>query len=90
MKTKSKRTVRRVGSGRMVSQIDACPVCRVPWTNHIGIIGTCDTVQKLRALLRKYRRGISEVLRDNAHLADGEDCTLIKLKRLLANAGDVP
>jgi hypothetical protein len=62
-----------------------CPVCRVPWTNHIGIIGTCETVQKLRAMLRKYRRGISEVLRENAHLADGEDCTLIKLKRLMAN-----
>jgi hypothetical protein len=28
-------------------------------------------------------RGIKEVLEDNRHLADGDDCTLIKLKKLL-------
>ena len=35
-----------------------------------------------------YEQAIRETLEDNGHLSDGEDCTLIKLKRVLsANAG---
>lgn len=30
-----------------------------------------------------YERAIRETLEDNLHLADGDDCTLIKLKRVL-------
>lgn len=33
--------------------------------------------------LSELVEGIREVLMDNLHLADGEDCTLIKLKRLI-------
>ena len=34
-----------------------------------------------------YEQAIRETLEDNRHLADGENCTLIKLKRVLsANA----
>jgi len=33
--------------------------------------------------LSELIQGIREVLMDNLHLADGEDCTLIKLKRLI-------
>lgn len=29
----------------------------------------------------RYRAAIEETLEENRHLADGEDCTLIKLKR---------
>ena len=31
-----------------------------------------------------YEQAIRETLEDNGHLADGEDCTLIKLKRVLS------
>ncbi len=31
-----------------------------------------------------YEAAIRETLADNAHLADGDDCTLIKLKRVLS------
>jgi len=33
--------------------------------------------------LSELVEGIREVLMDNLHLADGEDCTLIKLKQLI-------
>jgi hypothetical protein len=32
-----------------------------------------------------YEQAIRETLADNGHLADGEDCTLIKLKRVLSD-----
>ena len=31
-----------------------------------------------------YEQAIRETLEDNRHLADGENCTLIKLKRVLS------
>jgi len=35
-----------------------------------------------------YETAIRETLDENAHLADGDDCTLVKLNRVLsANAG---
>lgn len=40
-------------------------------------------VVELRAEVERLRAGIGECLRTNAHLADGEDCTLISLKRCL-------
>ena len=36
---------------------------------------------QLRAEVERLRAGIEECLHTNAHLADGEDCTLIELKR---------
>jgi 16S rRNA C1402 (ribose-2'-O) methylase RsmI len=33
--------------------------------------------------LKELIEGIDEVLEDNRHLADGENCTLIKLKKLV-------
>lgn len=33
--------------------------------------------------VRRLRRGIRECLRENAHLADGNNCTLAGIKRLL-------
>ena len=33
--------------------------------------------------LQELVDGIKEVLMDNLHLADGEDCTLLKLKKLI-------
>ena len=38
---------------------------------------------QLRAEVERLRAGIAECLHTNGHLADGEDCTLIGLKRCL-------
>jgi hypothetical protein len=34
--------------------------------------------------LAELRDAVAQTLRENAHLADGENCTLIRLKRALA------
>jgi hypothetical protein len=46
-----------------------------------GIANMCivEAAQRLEELVK----GITEVLYDNRHLADGEDCSLIKLKKLI-------
>lgn len=36
--------------------------------------------------IERLHEGIQKCLCDNAHLADGEDCTLIELKRLVGPA----
>lgn len=41
--------------------------------------------ERAEAEVERLRAGIGECLRANAHLADGEDCTLIGLKRCLHN-----
>ena len=41
---------------------------------------------QLRAEVERLRAGIEECLHTNAHLADGEDCTLIGLKRCLRDS----
>ena len=38
---------------------------------------------QLRAEVARLRAGIADCLSENGHLADGEDCTLIGLKRCL-------
>lgn len=50
----------------------------------------CSCVPILRKLLKdaererdKYKNAILECLEENCHLADGEDCTLIGLKKAL-------
>ncbi len=45
------------------------------WRPHVSV---------LSAEVRRLRAVIAETLRDNAHLADGEDCTLINLRRAIA------
>jgi regulator of replication initiation timing len=42
-------------------------------------------VERLRAEVERLRAGIAACLDTNGHLADGEDCTLIGLKRCLHN-----
>lgn len=46
-----------------------------------GVANACIAEGALR--LSELVEGIKEVLMDNLHLADGEDCTLIKLKKLI-------
>jgi hypothetical protein len=40
--------------------------------------------------VERLRAGIGECLRANAHLADGEDCTLIGLKHCLHDPASAP
>ncbi len=40
-------------------------------------------IQEAALRLMELTKGIKEVLEENRHLADGENCTLIKLKRLV-------
>ena len=47
---------------------------------------TAGGVADLRAEVERLRAGIEECLHTNAHLADGEDCTLIGLKRCLRDS----
>jgi hypothetical protein len=41
----------------------------------------CRSLEDELAILRQ---AVAQTLRENAHLADGENCTLIRLKRALA------
>ena len=54
-----------------------------------------DRAESAEREVERLRAGIGECLRTNGHLADGEDCTLIGLKRCLrdpaareSNGGD--
>lgn len=48
------------------------------------------TVEALRARVAELEGAISETLSENAHLADGDVCTLIKLKRAAKAPGEFP
>ena len=56
----------------------ACPVCLVSAL-------TAERAE-LRAEVARLRAGIEVCLRTNAHLADGENCTLIDLKHCLRDS----
>ena len=43
-----------------------------------------DLARELEDELAALRDAVAQTLRENAHLADGENCTLIRLKRALA------
>ena len=42
-----------------------------------------DSNIRLETEIKRLREGVMDCLHTNRHLADGEDCTLIGLKRLL-------
>jgi len=44
---------------------------------------TPDIIDDAIAEIIKLRTAIRETLEDNGHLADGENCTLIKLKKAI-------
>jgi hypothetical protein len=46
-----------------------------------GVANACIAEGALR--ISELIQGIEEVLIDNCHLADGDNCTLIKLKKLI-------
>jgi hypothetical protein len=46
-----------------------------------GVANAC--IAEAAARLYELVEGIKVVLNENSHLADGEDCTLIKLKKLI-------
>jgi hypothetical protein len=45
---------------------------------------------RAEAEVKRLRAGVEECLRTNAHLADGEDCTLIGLKHCLHDPAAAP
>ena len=46
-----------------------------------GVANAC--ISEAASRISELTAGIREVLLDNLHLADGENCTLIKLKKLI-------
>ena len=51
-----------------------------------GRLTNGELVERCRSLaaeVQRLRGGVAECLRQNAHLADGDDCTLRSLKALL-------
>ena len=55
----------------------SCDECN---DRYAALAAECD---QLRAEAERLRAGIGECLRQNGHLADGDNCTLIGLKRCL-------
>ena len=55
------------------------------WAAHYLAQSIADKAraERAEAEVGRLRAGIAECLRTNGHLADGEDCTLISLKRCL-------
>jgi hypothetical protein len=47
-----------------------------------GVANACILEAAVR--IKTLVEGIREVLTENLHLADGEDCTLLKLKKLIS------
>jgi len=46
-----------------------------------------DAREKAEAEIERLKTAIRETLADNGHLADGDNCTLIKLKQALERTG---
>lgn len=61
----------------------ACEACDEPTAFEVRQLRA--RAERAEAEVERLRAGIGECLRANAHLADGEDCTLIGLKRRLRN-----
>jgi hypothetical protein len=61
--------------------IEALEILVVEMDSDDGVASTVIAESAKRLL--DLTQGIKEVLEDNRHLADGDDCTLIKLKKLV-------
>lgn len=49
----------------------------------IAVTADQDAIEGLMAEIERLRAAITKTLEDNRHLADGENCTLIHLKRVI-------
>ena len=56
------------------------PYCRKTCNVFKNTLEMTEQIKALRVENEKLKKAIAETLEDNAHLADGDDCTLIKLK----------
>ena len=56
---------------------------RFTWDKYKDIKCLYCHIEALEAELSRYRKGIIDCLDANGHLADGDNCTLIELKRLV-------
>lgn len=66
------------GSALSLRLRQACnghPHAKIPWPHRL-LHEAADEIERLQT-------AINETLQDNMHLADGENCTLIKLKRAM-------
>ena len=62
---------------------EQCPSCGIRRSDVEALLAMFAELQKARKTLIHYRKTVRKCLRQNAHLADGDNCTLIELKRLL-------
>ena len=62
---------------------EQCPSCGIRRSDVEKLLAMFSELQKARKTLAHYRKAVRKCLRENAHLADGDNCTLIELKRLL-------
>ena len=72
--------------GEEVSALVALANIRAAVGDTEGRLTNGELVERCRGLLAdvgRLRGGVAECLRQNAHLADGDDCTLRSLKDLL-------
>ena len=63
--------------GEIEKRIDSFPL------SPLQARALCATVRALRAENERLKNGITRTLSENLHLADGEICTLIHLKRAI-------
>lgn len=72
--------------GEEVSALVALANIRAAVGDEEGRLTNGELVERCRDLYAEVKRlheGVEECLRENAHLADGDDCTLRALKNLI-------
>lgn len=76
-----RKRVCRAGDKTVIDRLNELDRLRIPLSRPQD--SGLRRFDKCRAELKRLRAAIEKTLRDNAHLADGDDCTLIELKRAL-------
>lgn len=69
-----------------------CVMTYIDEVEYVPYDEVCAVIRRLaraRRTIRRLRAAIRMTLDENRHLADGEDCTLINLKRALGGKGVV-
>ena len=64
-------------------KIDSMPDCRKTCDVFMNALEMAEQIKTLQVENEKLKKAIAETLEDNAHLADGDICALIKLKTVM-------